>query len=149
MFVIVAIMANHGLIRLKRFISWFTTKLCNSFFHLYLMLHACIKRIDVMSEKFLGKELNKALIEGCAITITPSLWTWKDAEWILIPSVWSANVSMKTGLTCFSNASLCKRYIWCLFGLNQVCEMLATKQSTRDVIEAVLVMKEDQKLKCC
>jgi hypothetical protein len=30
-----------------------------------------------------------------------------------------------------------------------VCEMLATKQSTRDVIEAVLVMKEDQKLKCC
>ena len=39
--------------------------------------------------------------------------------------------------------------VWCLFGLNRVCEMLATKQSTRDVIEAVLAMKEDQKLKCC
>jgi hypothetical protein len=79
MLVIVAIMTNHGLIRLKKFVSRFTTKLCNctsfaclinyTFFlsannvficHLHLMLHACVERFDGISEKFLCEELNKA-----------------------------------------------------------------------------------------
>jgi len=62
MFVIVAIMANYGLIKLKRFVSRFTTKLCNLFFRLYLMLHTCVKKFDEMYKKFFGGKLNKALV---------------------------------------------------------------------------------------
>ena len=54
---------NHGLIRLKTFVSQFPTKLCNQFFfRLYLMLHARIARFDVMTTvalfRNLGWELN-------------------------------------------------------------------------------------------
>ena len=42
--VIWQIVSNHSLIRLKRFVSWISSKLCNQFyFYLYLMLHACVK----------------------------------------------------------------------------------------------------------
>jgi uncharacterized membrane protein (DUF2068 family) len=30
------LVSNHGLIRLKRFVSWFSTKLCNYFFFFYI-----------------------------------------------------------------------------------------------------------------
>ena len=61
MWVIVALKANHRLIRLKRFVSRFSTKLCNYFiFYLHLMFHACVQRLDGMDEIFLGGELNRA-----------------------------------------------------------------------------------------
>ena len=43
----VALKVFHGLIRVKRFVSRFPTKLCNQFFYLYLMLYTCIVRLDV------------------------------------------------------------------------------------------------------
>jgi hypothetical protein len=40
--------SNHRLIRLKRFVSWFTTKLCNCFlFRLHLVLHTYTVRFDM------------------------------------------------------------------------------------------------------
>jgi len=42
------ILFNYVLTRLKRFVSQFTSKLCNwLFFHLHLALHLCVVRFDV------------------------------------------------------------------------------------------------------
>ena len=40
-------LSNHSVIRLKRFVSRFTCKLCNWFFCPYLMLFACVQIFDV------------------------------------------------------------------------------------------------------
>jgi hypothetical protein len=53
--VIWQILSNHGLIRLKRFVSSISSKLCNYvYFYLYLMIHAYVQRFDVTEnlEKF-------------------------------------------------------------------------------------------------
>jgi len=64
----VALKANHGQTRLKRFVSRFSTKLCNYFiFYLLLIFYACVQRFDVMYENFLGRKLNRALDERCKI----------------------------------------------------------------------------------
>jgi len=60
MWVTVALTTNHGVTRLKRFVSRFLTKLCN-IFYVHLMFHACVQRFDGMDEKILGRKLNKAL----------------------------------------------------------------------------------------
>ena len=58
-------MSNHGLIRLKRFISSFTAKLCNwLFFKLHLILHACVQKFDVTGNLENFWELNMALGSG-------------------------------------------------------------------------------------
>jgi len=47
--VIWQLMSNYRLIRLKRFFSSFTVKLCNElFFQLHLMLHVYVQRFDMM-----------------------------------------------------------------------------------------------------
>ena len=56
-------MSNHKLIRLKRFISSFTAKLCNwLFFKLHLMLHACVQKFDVKENLRNFWKLNMALL---------------------------------------------------------------------------------------
>ena len=48
-FVCDKILFNYRLTRIKRFVSSFTSKLCNLsfYFRLYLMLHACVTKFDV------------------------------------------------------------------------------------------------------
>ena len=59
MWVTVAFNANHGLTKLKRFLSRFLTKLCNYFiFYLRLMFHICIQRFDMMDENYVSGKLN-------------------------------------------------------------------------------------------
>jgi len=58
MWVTVALKANHGVTRLKRFVLRFSTKLCNSlFFCVHLMFHAYVQRFDGMDEKILNRAL--------------------------------------------------------------------------------------------
>ena len=66
MWVTVALKANNGLTRLKRFVSRFFQPNCviSLFFYLYLIFHACVQRFDGMDEKFLGRKLNKAYTCG-------------------------------------------------------------------------------------
>ena len=61
MLVIVALIANHGLISLKTFVSRFSTNCAISFFRLYLILHACTARFDVIVWGEIFLELNQAL----------------------------------------------------------------------------------------
>jgi len=80
MWVTVAVMAIHGLIRLKKFVSRITTKLWNQFcFRLHLMLYAYVQRFYVIDKKFLGGELNKAWLSEAnhhqSREINP-LWSW-------------------------------------------------------------------------
>jgi hypothetical protein len=49
MWVTVVLKTNHGPIRLKRFVSRFPN-CAISFFHLHLVLHACVQTFDVMGE---------------------------------------------------------------------------------------------------
>jgi len=61
MWVTVALKANHGVTRLKRFVSRFSTKLCNLFIFLSTFnIPFMCQRFDRMDEKFLGGELNRA-----------------------------------------------------------------------------------------
>jgi len=62
MWVTVALKANHGVTRLKD--SSRDSQLncvISLFFYLHLMFRACVQRFDGMDEKFLGRELNRAL----------------------------------------------------------------------------------------
>ena len=64
--VIVQLIFNYGLIRLKIFVSSFIVKLCNQlFFQLHLILHAYIRRFDVIStvRKILGTKQSLNVIE--------------------------------------------------------------------------------------
>ena len=66
MWVTVALMANHELIRLKRFVSQFPPNCAISFyFYLYLMFYAYIQRFDVM---FLEKTFYRALALSTKVT---------------------------------------------------------------------------------
>jgi hypothetical protein len=40
-------LSNHGVIRLKRFVSQFSVGLCNWFFRPHLMLHTYVQTFDV------------------------------------------------------------------------------------------------------
>ena len=63
MWVTIALMANHGLIRLKKLSHDFPLNCVISFsYNLYLMLHTCIQRFDVMFLEKTFEELNRALI---------------------------------------------------------------------------------------
>ena len=61
MWVTVALKANHGLTRVKRFLLRFQPNcVIIYFFYLHLMFHTCVQRFDGMDENFLSGELNRA-----------------------------------------------------------------------------------------
>jgi hypothetical protein len=56
------ILSNHGMIRLKKFVSQNTRNVISYFFSLHLILHVCIQIFDMIECKILGNELNRALL---------------------------------------------------------------------------------------
>jgi len=72
-------MSNYGLIRLKRFVSLFTVKPCNeSFFQLHLILHAYVRRFDVMGTVEIFLELNRANLVSVLETLQCVLTASQD-----------------------------------------------------------------------
>ena len=69
-------MSNYGLISITRFISYESVRLCNwLFFQLYLMLHVCVRRFDIIGtvQKILETKQGQSFTTATATSSTPNV----------------------------------------------------------------------------